>query len=130
MIDGLTMSSVVRRAAEQYGENTAVIYNDRSYTYRAYNDRVNKTANLLLGMGVKFGEHVAILGKNSVEYLEVCHAAGRIGAVFGALNWRLSSDELAFIIKDGDFKVLMVEAGFQPVVVEALKDLPGVAVVV
>ena len=121
MIDGLTMSSVVRRAAALYPNNTAIIFGERRYTYREYNDRVNRAANVLTDLGVKFGDHVAMLGRNSVEYLEVCHASGRLGAVFGALNWRLSSSELSFIIADGDFKVLIVEAGFQNVVAEALK---------
>lgn len=130
MIDGLTMSSVVRRSAALNPNNTAIIYGERRYTYQEYNERVNRAANLLGDLGVKFGDHVAILGKNSVEYLEVCHASGRIGAVFGALNWRLSSDELSFIIADGDFKVLIVEAGFQAVVAEALKNLKGITLVV
>jgi fatty-acyl-CoA synthase len=130
VIDGLTMSSVVRRAAALYPNNTAIIFGERRYTYREYNDRVNRAANVLTDLGVKFGDHVAMLGRNSVEYLEVCHASGRLGAVFGALNWRLSSSQLSFIIADGDFKVLIVEAGFQNVVAEALKNLRGISLVV
>lgn len=130
MIDGLTMSSVVKRASTLFPNNTAIIFGERNYTYQAYNERVNRTANALIDLGVKFGDHVAILGRNSVEYLEVCHASGRLGAVFGALNWRLSSNELSFIIADGDFKVLIVEAGFQSVVAEAVKNLNDITLVV
>ncbi|MFG1352243.1 class I adenylate-forming enzyme family protein [Xanthobacter autotrophicus] len=130
MIDGLTMSNVVKRAAALFPTNTAVIFGEREYSYSEYNQRVNRAANVLKGLGVNFGDHVAILGRNSVEYLEVCHAAGRVGAVFGALNWRLSSSELSFIIADGDFKVLFVEAGFQSVVAEALADLHNISLVV
>lgn len=130
MIDGLTMSSVVKRSAALYPKHTAIIFGEREYSYREYNERVNRAANVLIDLGVKFGDHVAILGRNSVEYLEVCHASGRLGAVFGALNWRLSSSELSFIIADGDFKVLFVEAGFQSVVAEALADLHNITLVV
>lgn len=121
MIDGLTMSSVIRRSAMLYPNNTAIIFGERNYTYEQYNQRVNRTANLLVNCGITFGDHVAILGRNSVEYLEACHASGRLGVVFGALNWRLSSKELHFIIADGDFKVLIVEAEFQGVATEALE---------
>jgi fatty-acyl-CoA synthase len=128
--DHLTMGQIVRRAAAQYPNRRAIIYQDRVYTYAEYNRRVNRAANALTGLGVGFGEHVAILGRNSVEYLELCHGSAKIGAVFGTINWRLAPREISFIVTDGDSKVLLVEAGFQDLVRSVLDDLAGITLVV
>ncbi|MGH3637233.1 MAG: AMP-binding protein, partial [Mycobacterium sp.] len=130
MIDNLTMGHIIRRAAHQYPQHTAILYEDRRYTYAEYNRRVNRAANALRGLGVAFGDHVAILGRNSVEYLEVCHGCAKIGAVFGTINWRLAPKEISFIVTDGDSKVLVIEADFQNKVAEVLDELTGVTLVV
>ncbi len=130
MIDSLTMGQVVRRAASQYPNRTAIIYGDRRYTYEQYNQRVNRAAHMLSSLGVGFGEHIAVLGRNSVEYLELCHASAKIGAVFGTINWRLAPKEISFIVTDGDSKVLLLEASLQDGIRPALDDMPGVTLVV
>lgn len=130
MTDNLTMGHVIRRAATQYPQHTAIMYEDRTYTYREYNARVNRAGNALRDLGVVFGEHVAILGRNSVEYLEVCHGCAKIGAVFGTVNWRLAPKEISFIVTDGDSKVLVIEAGLQNKVAEVAEELAGVTLVV
>jgi fatty-acyl-CoA synthase len=124
------MGQIVRRAAAQYPNRRAIIYQDRVYTYAEYNRRVNRAANALTGLGVGFGEHVAILGRNSVEYLELCHGSAKIGAVFGTINWRLAPREISFIVTDGDSKVLLIEAGFQDMLAAVLDELTGITLVV
>lgn len=128
--DNLTMGHIVRRAAAQYPNRRAILYEDRVYTYAQYNERVNRAANMLTSLGVGFGQHVAILGRNSVEYLELCHASAKIGAVFGTINWRLAPKEISFIVTDGDSKVLVIEAGFQDTVASVLDELSGITLVV
>lgn len=128
--DNLTMGSVVRRAAAQYPQRTAIIYEDRRYTYAEYNHRVNRAANMLTDLGVTHGDHVAILGRNSIEYLELCHASAKIGAVFGTVNWRLAPQEIAYIVSDGDAVVLVIEASLQHLVAPILDQIAGVKVVV
>ena len=128
--DNLTMGGIVRRSAAQYPNRRAIIYEDRIYTYKQYNQRVNRAASMLAGLGVGFGDHVAILGRNSVEYLELCHACAKIGAVFGTINWRLAPKEISFIVTDGDSKVLVVEAMFADALRGVLDELGGITLVV
>lgn len=130
MRDNLTMGNVIRRAALQYPQRTAIIYEDRIYSYREYNQRVNRVANALTSMGITFGEHVAVLGRNSIEFLEVCHACYKIGAVFMPINWRLAPNEIAFIVTNGNAEMLIIEADFQDVVASVIDDLVGVALIV
>lgn len=129
-MDGLTMGSVIRKSAQLYPSRTALIFENERCTYREYNDRVNRAANGLAGTGLRKGDHIAILGRNSITYLEACHAAAKLGLVFGPLNWRLSAHELSFIVADGDNKVLLVEADFQGLAAEFIHDLQGVTIIV
>ena len=73
---------------------------------------------------------MAILGKNSIQYLELCHGASKAGVVFGTINWRLTADEISFIVQDADNIVLFVEAGFQELAEQCRDKLPGVQYVV
>lgn len=129
-MDALTMGSVVRRSAAQYPHRTAFIFGEERCTYAAYNQRVNRAAHMLLGLKIDKGDHIAILGRNSIRYLESCHAAAKVGAVFGPINWRLAAPEIAFIIKDGDNKVLLIEHGFQDLVASIREELSDVTLVV
>lgn len=130
MSDGLTMGSIVRRSASQYPNRTAYIFEGEKITFATYNSRVNKAANALSGLGAEKGQHVAVLGQNSVRYLEVSHAAAKLGLVFGPINWRLSGTEIAFIVTDADNRILLVEAEFQPLVSEIMDELSDVTIVV
>lgn len=129
-MDALTMGSVIRRVAAQYPHRTAFVFGEERCTYSEYNLRVNRLANALVSNGIEKGEHIAIIGKNSIRYLEVCHAAAKTGTVFGPINWRLAAPEIAFIISDGDNKVLFIEEEFQELIKEIKAELPGVIFIV
>lgn len=130
MIDGLTMGSVVRRSAAQYPDRVAMIFREERVTFRDFNLRVNRCAHALLGLDLSKGDHFAVLGRNSVQYLEMCHASAKVGTVFGPLNWRLAPQELAFIVNDADNRVLMVEAGLQELASQFVSELKDVKLVV
>ena len=67
----------------------------RTLNYGALNARVNQLAHHLLARGVGFGDRVAMLARNCIEYLELELACAKIGAIVAAQNWRLADRELA-----------------------------------
>jgi acyl-CoA synthetase (AMP-forming)/AMP-acid ligase II len=69
-------------------------------TFEQLNSRCNQIANALLGSGVKPGDRVGLLLKNSPEFLEAYFGIAKIGGVVVPINWRLIPDELEFILKD------------------------------
>ncbi|MCB2191198.1 MAG: long-chain-fatty-acid--CoA ligase [Deltaproteobacteria bacterium] len=130
MHDSMTMGAIARRSAQQYPNRTAMIFGEERITYLEYNKRCNRAAHTLENLGVKKGDHVAILGKNSIQYLELCHGAAKVGVVFGTINWRLTPQEISFIVQDADNLVLFVEAGFQELVGKFQDELSNVKLVV
>lgn len=130
MIDGLTMGSIARRSAEQYPHRTAMIFGEERVNFSEYNARVNRCANALTKLGLSKGDHFAVLGKNSIKYLEMCHASAKIGTVFGPLNWRLAPQELLFIIKDAENKALLIDASLQDLAEQFSHELEDVQLIV
>ena len=88
------------------------------YTFTELNDRSNRIAHVLLDLGVKPGDRVAILMMNSVEFAETFFAIAKIGGVVVPLNWRLVADELSFILKDSGSTVLLYGGQFANTVKE------------
>jgi fatty-acyl-CoA synthase len=73
---------------------------DRALSYRALADRVDALASAFAALGVGRGDRVAYLGLNDIAGFEVFFAAGRLGAIFAPLNWRLAAPEIAYLIAD------------------------------
>ncbi|WP_435741987.1 long-chain-fatty-acid--CoA ligase [Nocardioides sp. SYSU DS0663] len=91
---------------------------DRRVTWSELDELVRRLANGLLGLGVRKGDRVAVLSRNSVEYLAVYFAAGRIGAVTQPLNWRLAAPSLAQVVRDAAPRVLVSQDEFGGVVAD------------
>lgn len=85
---------------------------DQEWSYREINERARAIAVWLHGKGVKKGDRVALLAPNGISYFDLLFACGKIGAIFVPLNWRLSVDELAFIMKDCEPALLAFHSSF------------------
>ena len=84
----------------------------QGWSYTELNDRAKAIAVLLEMNGVKKGDRIALLAPNGICYFDLLFACGRIGAIFVPLNWRLSVDELAYIIKDCEPSILAFHSNF------------------
>ena len=93
----------------------------RRFTFTEWNSRSNRTAHFLSELGVEPGDRVALLLMNSVEYAESFFAIAKIGAICVPLNWRLTPEELSYILRDAGAKTLIFGGEFIGPV-EELKD--------
>ncbi len=90
-------------------EKTALIdlEDDRSYSYKELNRRADRTARMLAGThNVGPGDRVAVLGENRVEQVDLLFAVAKLGAMLVPVNWRLSAEEVAYILQDAEPTVL------------------------
>jgi len=119
-------SHLLRRRAELTPDRVAVIdvSTGARLTYAELDRRANRAAHFLLGLGVGKGDRVSILAHNSVVYLDLIYALGKIGAVFAPLNWRLQVPELAYIVGDCGPKVLLVGPEFVGLAQGVLREAP------
>ncbi|NPA25149.1 MAG: long-chain-fatty-acid--CoA ligase [Deltaproteobacteria bacterium] len=108
MNDFCTLRTMLRRNLEFNPGKTALIEGERSYTFAEFADRCQRMANALLGFGLKKGERVAILSKNSIENAESYFSIPIAGLVLVMLNFRLAPREMLDILTDAEPAVLMV----------------------
>lgn len=105
----LNIPFILEKALSLYENKEAVVCSGKRFTYGRFGERVFKLSRLLKKMGVRPGERIAILHRNSHHYLEVYFAAAQIGAILNPLNYRLSSNELDFILSDSGAGILIAE---------------------
>ena len=101
-------SKILPRAVERFPDSVAVVCGGRTFTYRELGDRVARLAGALSGLGVQPGDRVAMLHDNCHRALEIYFAVAHVGAVLVPLNYRLTANDLAFILGDTGSRVLIL----------------------
>ncbi len=91
---------------------------NRRFTYQQWNERSNQTTALLKDLGLKKGDRVALLLMNSIEFAETFFAIAKLGAVCVPLNWRLTPEELSFIVRDAGAQTMIFGSEFRESVVD------------
>lgn len=87
-------------------------YQDQSYTWREWRDRVHRLAGALAAAGVRRGDRVASLDMNNLATVELTNAAAVLGAAHVIVNFRLFGEQLAYVLADSSPRLLLVGAGF------------------
>lgn len=90
----LSVGLVLEDRARQYPDHTALLFEDRRWSYAEFNAWVNRLASMFKGAGVKSGTTVALLAENHAVALAVVAALAKIGAAAGMLNPALRGDAL------------------------------------
>src|SRR5208337_1605688 len=112
--------------ARRHPDKLALMYDDRTYTYDAFNRTVNRMANGLRELGIKKGEKVALMMTNT-DVFPVCYfALAKIGAVIVPMNFRLVAGEVNYILKQSESVAVITDDTFDQIIQEAKKDLPAV----
>jgi acyl-CoA synthetase (AMP-forming)/AMP-acid ligase II len=109
-VAGITLRALFERAINVYPDRVAVAAPDRTMTYRQLGERAGKTARVLVDLGLKRGDRIAVLAETSPEYVEIYVATASLGVVLVALNTRLHPDELHYCVTDSAPKIILVSA--------------------
>ena len=107
--EALTPTSFLLRSGSVYADRAAVIDGERRFTYAEFLDRCLRLAGALRGMGVAEGGRVAVLAPNTHALLEAHYGVPFSGAALVALNTRLTSADLSFIVSHSGAQVLIYD---------------------
>ncbi|MGC2414522.1 MAG: acyl-CoA synthetase [Stellaceae bacterium] len=118
----LTPLGFLARTAAIYPDKLAVVHGERRFTYRQFDARCRRFADALRKRGIMAGDTVAVMAPNVPALLEAHYAVPMAGAVLNALNYRLDSRSIAFILGHGAAKMLIADREFGPLVREALRE--------
>lgn len=120
----LMISSILVHAERNFPETEIVSVtadNPRHrYTYKDFAKRSRKLANALAQLGAKFGDRIGTLAWNDYRHLELYYAISGSGMVCHTINPKLFPDQIAYIVKHAEDKLLFVDVLVMPLL-EALK---------
>jgi long-chain acyl-CoA synthetase len=123
-----TFYDLICRNAESFGDRPAWFEVDdgTTLTFNEYKIRVDRLASGLLKAGVRKGDRLGILGKNSLAYFMLYGAAAAMGAIVLPINWRLSAEEICFNLNDCEPVLLFVDREYQSLIQGKREDLKSI----
>ncbi|WP_262403190.1 AMP-binding protein [Actinomadura sp. CNU-125] len=106
MIVPFSVSDFIDRAVQVYGDRTAVIDEPDqpapplgTPTYAGFGALARRQAAFLDGLGVGFGDRVAVVSQNSARLLTSFFGVSGFGRVLVPVNFRLRPDEVRYIVE-------------------------------
>ncbi|WP_309892128.1 long-chain fatty acid--CoA ligase [Archangium sp.] len=126
----LTITHFLERARTYFGRSEIVSrLPDKSlhrYTYADFYRRTCRLAHALTRLGVKPGDRVASLCWNHSRHLELYFGVPSMGAVLHTLNLRLHPNDLAYIARHAEDRVIVVDRSLLPLLEKFIASVPSV----
>ena len=96
----LVLPAMLASSAHRVPRKTALLYGEHRLCYSALSARAVRFAAALAGRGVRPGCRVALMLHNGIEIVEAFFGCQLAGAIPVPVNFRLTSDEVGFILSD------------------------------
>ncbi|MFX1525815.1 MAG: long-chain-acyl-CoA synthetase, partial [Promethearchaeota archaeon] len=95
----ISWGTVIEESVEKFADNIAIKFEDKTLTYREFNEWVNRYAHYFISLGLKRGDVVELVMANRPEYLIIVTAIGKIGAITSLINIDLRESSLVHCLK-------------------------------
>src|SRR5690242_15572918 len=111
--------------AEVQPDRRAVIESatGKERTWAELNANANRVARLLRDKGLQQGDAVALVCTNRLEFCDVLSGVMRAGMRVTPVNWHLTAEEIAYVVKDCEAKALFGDMKVPPIL-EAAEQCP------
>jgi len=121
-----TIVDVIKRNATIFPDRAAFVFGDQRISHADYARRVERLAAALSALGVVAGDRIAVLSENNPEFVDLYGAAAWLGAILVPINWRLSADEIAYIVGDAAPKLVVADASHHQIFLTKRPEFSGI----
>src|SRR5690242_14385141 len=125
-----TLYHVLSRRLADSADKPWVIGADRIFTYREIDRLANRLANGLARLGVARGDTVLLMLNNSIDFIGLWCALGKLGAVEVPVNCSYRGQILARVMMDSRARLVIADAEYLPRFTELAKDLASIETIV
>lgn len=127
--------STLLRHADRFHHSTEIVSRTvegpiHRYGYGDAARRARKLADALEQFGVGQGDRVATLAWNTFRHFEIQHGVTGMGAVWHAINPRLITSQISYIVNHAEDEVLFVESSFVPLIEKIVEEFRTVRLLV
>ncbi|MCL2082018.1 MAG: AMP-binding protein [Oscillospiraceae bacterium] len=113
----ITIGEALEETAQKFPTHQAVKYIEMEFdkTWYEFNNKVDRIAKGLMGMGLQKGDHAAVWATNYPQWLVLMFATAKIGVVLVTVNTNYKEQELEFLLKQSDSKALFICDGLKDI---------------
>jgi acyl-CoA synthetase (AMP-forming)/AMP-acid ligase II len=123
---GITPTTAYVAGAVRHGDRVAVIDDNGATTYAELDSRSNAAARFLRERGINAGDRVALLARNSVEFLVALIALGKLGTTVVHLNTGFAGPALATALDDENVAAVVYDEEFTDLVAAGVESRTGI----
>lgn len=116
MVKSMNAAYWVQRWCELQPEKTALLMDGRHITYKELFRRTQSVACWLQDAGIEKGDRIAVLLDNCVEFIELYLASSLLGAIFVPFNFRLTAEEVDYLIRHSRPRLFVYSSRFRKTV--------------
>ncbi|WP_198023312.1 acyl-CoA synthetase [Virgibacillus sp. SK37] len=109
-----TLGDLLARTAERTPDKFAIAYNKLRLTYKELDKRVNQTARAFIAAGMKKGDMITVMSRNSLDFVISIFALARIGAVMIPINYMLTREDIKYILEHAEVVGLIASEEYAP----------------
>ena len=102
----MNLSNFLLESARKYPEMGALSFEERHFTFKELNERVNRLVHALMRMGISKGEHIGFFSTNCHQCVEVLFAVAKAGGVLVPFNYRLKEEEAKGLLDHSEGETL------------------------
>ncbi len=110
-------------------DKEGLVFESVRRSFKQLNERANRLANAVRGLGVGHRDRVSILALNEPEYYDLFFGLGKIGAILAPVNYRLAGPEIKYILSDCGAKVFFFGKEYTELVDTIRDDIPAEALI-
>lgn len=118
-----TIGDAVARSAACNGKRTALVFEDRTWSFSDIHTASNRLAHRLIELGLEQGDRVGAYGKNSDAYLLLWLACTKTGLIHVPINYALIQQELSYALNQSGCKALFSDQELQPQIDAVQEDI-------
>jgi long-chain acyl-CoA synthetase len=122
----MLIGDMVRRQARINAKKIGIVDGDKKFTYKEFNERINRLTNALIGLGLKKGNKVACMANNCHEFAEVYFAVAKAGLIMVPVNARFNAAEITYTLNHVESDALIYQEKLDSIVKEARPSLTTV----
>lgn len=105
----MIFGDVVRRNTRRFPNDIALVFKDKRFTFKQYEERVNRLSNALTALGAKKGDRISVVLDNCQQHVEIWGAAAKGGFIMSPLSTALKQ-ELSVMIGNAEPSIVIVGA--------------------
>lgn len=124
-IINMNLKQILETTALEIPRKTALVHGSQRFTYQELEEQSNRVANLLVELGIKKHDHVAILMSHSPQWCINYFGIVKSGAVAILLSPVLKYPEIISLVRDSNASVIITERSSGTAIANMMGDIPN-----